>query len=126
MKYILLLLLLLLASCAAPQYDGTVYSKLVDVAVATNSPADTCGKLSAADMSAVITLQSTVDYIQIYISGKPHNNDMAVMLTSLKSEITRFQNTAHTGKMSSAYCIDKIMNIHDIAMRALKAEGSTQ
>lgn len=120
MKYILIIFLLMLSNCAG-KYDGTVYSKLVDLTVNSLNVSGVC-LAGGINHTLVNTMHDQAIYISVYNSGFK-DTDMQQILDDLLGDIERFKNISDVSITSHTYCIDKMNDIHKLSILALKTEG---
>lgn len=120
-------ILVSIAGCA-PKPQSAVFNKLVDTAVTVYSPSTECQSILSDPVTAKIAidlLQGNLRYAKVYATGMARNEDIVRMIEAALSEIERFEAIRDSGeKISETYCRDKLQNLYDTLIIALKTEGA--
>ena len=120
-------LLISIAACV-PKPQSAVFNKLVDTAVTVYSPSPECQAILSDPItakSAIELLQDNLRYAKVYATGLSRNEDIVKMIDAALSEIERFKAIRDGGgKISETYCRDKLQNLYDTVILALKTEGA--
>jgi len=115
------LFLLLLSGCTVQNFDKDEYSKLVTATVSLSI--NDCLDENTLKQK-ISNFSSQIEYLLVYESGLPNNQDTKTMLNGVRDETTRFNNMLITDKtMSVLYCKDKIESIRHTLSIVVQAEG---
>lgn len=122
-NFALVLFLIFLNSCGTT-YDSLIYTKLVDISIATRKTETIC-TANGFDLKELKSLKDAAVYVSVYESGVPNSKDVQIILNKLLDDVERFETlVTHNNNFSQTYCEDKIQNIHALTQTALQTEGS--